>query len=160
PARRIVRQRRSAVDMDGHTSLGRDAFYRMLLRTVPACAPIPFASLPWRPCVHLGLFVHRVEGLEPGLFVLVRDPQASPVLRESMHQHFAWAAPQGCPPELPLYQLSQVDCRALAAGVSCGQEIASDGVYAAAMLAAFQEPLQHLGPWFYRRLHWEAGLVG
>ena len=43
---------------------------------------------------------------------------------------------------------------------SCGQQIAADGVFAAAMLAEYRAPLETLGPWFYRRLHWEAGVVG
>jgi hypothetical protein len=28
------------------------------------------------------------------------------------------------------------------------------------MLAEYRSSLETLGPWFYRRLHWEAGLVG
>ena len=28
------------------------------------------------------------------------------------------------------------------------------------MLAEYRAPLETLGPWFYRRLHWEAGVVG
>ena len=48
----------------------------------------------------------------------------------------------------------------MAAQTSCGQEIAADGVFAAAMLAEYRAPLETFGPWFYRRLHWEAGVVG
>jgi len=43
---------------------------------------------------------------------------------------------------------------------SCGQAIAADGVFAAAMLADYRDPLARYGAWFYRRLHWEAGAVG
>ena len=39
-------------------------------------------------------------------------------------------------------------------------EIASDGVFAAAMLTDYRESLEAFGPWFYRRLYWETGLVG
>jgi hypothetical protein len=44
--------------------------------------------------------------------------------------------------------------------VSCGQEIASHGVFALGMLAQYRERLRRHGPWFYRRLHWEAGVIG
>jgi hypothetical protein len=33
-------------------------------------------------------------------------------------------------------------------------------VFAAAMLADYRGPIEAFGPWFYRRLHWEAGAVG
>jgi SagB-type dehydrogenase family enzyme len=35
PAQQIIRQRRSAVDMDGRTSLSRETFYRMMARVSP-----------------------------------------------------------------------------------------------------------------------------
>lgn len=72
--RRILRQRRSAVAMDGRGSIGRNAFYEMLRRTLPQPERPPFGTLPWRPMAHLVLFVHRVNGLVPGLYILVRDP--------------------------------------------------------------------------------------
>jgi hypothetical protein len=28
------------------------------------------------------------------------------------------------------------------------------------MIAAFEESLQRFGPWFYRRLYWECGIIG
>jgi SagB-type dehydrogenase family enzyme len=158
PARQVIRQRRSAVDLDGRTRIGAAAFYRMLSRLLPG--GLPFGALPWRPSVHLGLFVHRVDGMEPGLYVLVRDPEARTLLQEAMRSDFAWRKPEGCPEATPLFSLRPGDVRGTAAGVSCGQDIASDGAFAAAMLARFEEPLAEHGAWFYRRLHWEAGAIG
>ena len=40
------------------------------------------------------------------------------------------------------------------------QDIAADGCFAIAMLGEFRDSLANDGPWFYRALHWEAGLVG
>jgi hypothetical protein len=68
--------------------------------------------------------------------------------------------PDECPASLPLFLLEAGDARPIAAQTSCGQDIASDGVFATAMLADFRAPIETLGPWFYRRLHWEAGAVG
>jgi hypothetical protein len=45
-------------------------------------------------------------------------------------------------------------------GLSEGLEIASDGVFAAAMLAEMRPSLENLGAWFYRALFWETGLIG
>ena len=73
---------------------------------------------------------------------------------------FAWTAPEGIPPSLPFFLLEAGDARRVAAQTSCGQAIAADGVFAAAMLAEYRAPIETFGSWFYRRLHWEAGVVG
>ena len=158
PARRIIRQRRSAVAMDGITRIDRETFYPMLARTLPGHPP--FDALPWQPAIHLALFVHRVDGLAAGLYLLVRDPEQEAALRDTMDPAFVWQRPAGCPPSLSLFLLRAGDYRAVAQSVSCGQEIASHGVFALGMLAQYRERLRRHGPWFYRRLHWEAGAVG
>lgn len=159
-ARQIIRQRRSAVAMDGQTGLDRETFYCMLARVLPRPDRLPFSSLPWKPAIHLVLFVHRVDRLGPGIFCLVRDPEALKTLKGAMHSKFAWSRPAGCPDALPLYRLSPVDCRNEAQNVSCHQAIAADGAFALAMLAEFEPGLKKWGGWFYKRLHWEAGAIG
>jgi SagB-type dehydrogenase family enzyme len=158
--RALVHQRRSAVDMDGRTGILLEDFVQSLARTLPGPGQVPFSSLPWRPHIHLLVFVHRVQDLDPGLYLLVRDPAAY----DNLHAHLApeapWSRPASCPPDFPLYLLAEGDVRNTAAGVSCGQAIAADGVYAVAMLAEFEQALETRGASFYKRLHWEAGLVG
>ena len=51
-------------------------------------------------------------------------------------------------------------CAGVAQETSCDQAIAADGVLAVAMLAEYRPFLEAFGPWFYRRLHWESGLIG
>ena len=158
--RPILHQRRSAVAFDGRTGLARDAFFQILLKCLPGRGQIPFASVPWRPRVDLLLFVHRVEGVPPGLYILLRDPGRKETLRGLMAPAFVWTPTEGSPPSLPLYLLEAGDARRVAAQTSCGQAIAADGVFAAAMLAEYRAPIETFGSWFYRRLHWEAGVVG
>ncbi len=159
--RRLIHQRRSAVEMDGSTSIGRDDFFALLAGTVPGEGRVPFAAFPWRPRLHLALFVHRVDGLAPGLYALVRGGgEALESLREAMDDELRWERPAGCPEGLSLYLLKEGDCRALAADLSCSQSIASQGAFACAMLSEFETSLAELGPWFYRRLYWEAGAIG
>jgi nitroreductase len=160
PLRQIIRQRRSAVAMDGQGSMGRDAFYGILRRTGAGPGHIPFNTLPWRPLVHLMLFVHRVEGLAPGLYALVRNPGYRQVLQGAMKDEFDWERPSSSPSDLELYRLAEGHVRAVARQLSCQQAIASDGCFSLAMLTEFEEPLQHYGPWFYRRLFWECGMIG
>lgn len=122
-AGQIIRQRRSLLACDGKTSIPAERFYRMLSRVMP----VPWDAIPWSPAIHFGLFVHRVEGIEPGLYAMARDPGKVEKLRQSMHAHFAWEAPPGCPEGLPLYLLERGDARQLATQVSCRQEIAGEG---------------------------------
>lgn len=159
-AGKIIRQRRSALAMDGVTSLPRDAFYSMLAKSLPLAGNIPWDATDWAGLVHLGLFVHRVQGLKPGLYALVRDPAKLDLLKRQMRPEFRWIPAPACPADLPLYLLKEEDCRATAAGVSCGQDIAGDGAFSLAMLAELKPALENYGAHFYRNLFWEAGMIG
>ncbi len=158
--RRLIRQRRSAVAMDGQTHIGREACYRMMAQTLPGLNAVPFGMLPWRPRVSLAVFVHRVTGLEPGLYLLVRDRMHLAGLRSALKPAFAWRSSTGCPTDLPFYQLQTGDMRRIAQRVSCDQEIAADGCFSLGMVAEFEQPLAELGAWFYPRLFWECGMIG
>jgi SagB-type dehydrogenase family enzyme len=158
--RQIIRQRRSAVAMDGRGGIEHDAFFKILLKTVASSDRFPFNALPWRSRVHLVLFVHRVQGLEPGVYALVREPGQKEALQAAMKEEFAWQKPAACPEGLDLFRLAAGDARAVARQLSCQQAIASEGCFSLGMVAQFEEPLERLGPWFYRRLYWECGAIG
>lgn len=158
--RRIIRQRRSAVDMDGRTGITRGAFYQILLKTLAGPDQVPFRTLTWTPRVHLALFVHRVQDVEPGLYLLVRNPDSLPALRAALRPDFAWEKPRECPEHLGLYRLLTADARSAAQRLSCHQAIAADGCFSLGMLAEFDAPLGEYGPWFYPRLFWECGVIG
>ena len=158
-AREVLLSRRSAVAFDrGAPPLPLDDFLRMMDRLLPRAAP-PWDALFWPPAIHLAIFVHRVAGLAPGLYALVREPGALGDLRAAMRKDFAWE-PAGPAGDLPLYLLAGGDTRDLAAYLSCGQAIAGDGTFSVGMLARFAGPVARHGQWFYRCLFWEAGAVG
>jgi len=161
-AEKVILGRRSAQSMDGSTAISAATLFRMLGRLVPTRdgRAVPWDALPWRSRIHLGLFVHRVTGLASGLYALVRDPEQVEPLRKAMRCDFLWQRPPGCPSGLPMYLLQAGDCRALAASLSCGQDIAADGAFSLGMIADYMGSLVRHGPAFYRSLFWEAGLVG
>ena len=158
--RQVIRQRRSAVAMDKVTRITRDEFYRMLSRTLPVPGAVPFGTLPWKPHIHLAIFVHRVDDLPSGLYVLVRDSAQQAALERTLTKAGRWRRPAGCPAQLELYCLIEGDTQQAARQVSCFQDIASDGCFSLGMLAEYAEPLRQYGPWFYPRLFWEAGAIG
>lgn len=165
-AGRLIRRRRSAVALDGRTSIPAARFFAMLDRVMPrperppSLRPMPWDAVPWEPTIHLLLFVHRVEGLAPGLYLLSRDSARTEALKKAAHPRFAWTSPPGCPPDLPLFLLEEGDAQRLAAQVSCGQDIAGAGAFSLGMVAEFEATIRRRGPWFYRRLFWESGLLG
>ena len=128
----------------------------MLLRAMPADAP-PWDALWWSPRIHLALFVHRVDGVEPGLYLLARDAAALDRLRAACGREFLWDQVHQA---LPLFLLARGDCRALARRLSCHQDIAADGFFSLGMIAEFDASVEEFGPSFYRHLFWEAGVVG
>ena len=158
-ARKIIFQRRSCLSLDGTSTISREMFLHLLARTLPGSHP-PWDALFWRPRIHLLLFVHRVVGLRPGVYVLVRDVNKIDMLKSAFRAEFLWKPPAGVSAELPLFLLLETDCRKVARAVSCHQEIAADGFFSLGMIAEFAEPIQRHGAWFYRNLFWEAGVIG
>lgn len=159
-ARTIFRQRRSAVALDGVTGITKDAFFRILAATMPEPSRVPFAAFSHEPAIHPVLFVHRVEGLSPGLYVLPRALGAEAKLRAAMRDSFRFEAVPDAPPSLPLRLLETGDVKNGASFIACQQAIAADGAFAVGMLAEFEPRLTEHGAWFYRTMHHEAGALG
>jgi len=172
-ARALARQRRSCVAVDpAGPALPRDAFDRMLAALQPAARP-PWDALDGAPSVHLALFVHRVEGLAPGLYLLPRGPGALSRLRAAFRAErrdvqraerrdaFEWEPVERSGGGAgALVRLAAGDCRDLAARLSCGQDIAGDGAFAVAMVAELARACEARGAHAWRELHWEAGAIG
>lgn len=155
----LIRQRRSAQRMDHETGLSRPAFERLLARTLPAPA-LPQAVLAGPPALNLLVFVHRVADLDPGLYGLIRVPQRRDAFRAACGAaDLAWQDLDDT--GLPLVRLrAPRDVRRLASGLCCRQGIAGRGAFSVGMIADLDAVLAAEGAWAYRRLYWEAGLIG
>jgi SagB-type dehydrogenase family enzyme len=152
----LLLQRRSAVALDGRSPIDAERFFALLSRVMPG-EGAPWDAMWWTARIHLALFVHRVDGVEPGLYLLPRRPEAAVALRAAIGRDFLW---EPASDTLPLIRLARGDCRRLAARVSCDQDIAADGFFSLGMLADFDASLEEFGPFFYRQLFWESGVVG
>jgi SagB-type dehydrogenase family enzyme len=160
PAATLIRQRRSCLGLDGRTGMEASTLYRMLDCLLPRAGVPPWDGLPWPPQLDLALFVHRVRGLEPGLYLFERVAGRHEERRQAFAARFTWRRVAGCPEHLPLYRLATGDLRALAGRVSCHQDIAADGAFSLGMLAWYEQGIRERGAWWYRRLFWEAGVLG
>ena len=155
-AARLIRQRRSAVAFDGETRISQHQFTAVLDKTLPrkGCAPFDFGLGPVR--VHLLLFVHRVTGLAPGLYMFVRDHRDLALLKSSCQPEFLWKQADN---DVPLYLLSEGWLMRETTAVSCQQPIAGDSSFSLGMIARFRSTIEE-NPSLYRHLFWETGMIG
>jgi SagB-type dehydrogenase family enzyme len=159
-AGQLIRQRRSAVEFDGVTSISRETFLAILDTTLPRTSAPPFDAWPFPPRVHLVLFVHRVTGLDSGMYLWLRAPADADSFRKAFGANLRWEAVTDSAVTVSLYRLGRGDLRDFAQTLSCHQGIAAEGAFSLGMLARFEPVLRERGAAAYRELFWEAGMIG
>lgn len=141
-----IRGRRSAVDMDGETAMPKE-HVQVIVRSATLGFAADFQGVDqvsqegrWKAAshehlIHLYLYVHRVDGLEPGLYFFNRF-------------------------ESSLIPLLLADQKEMAMSTSCFQDIAGDGAFSVSMIADFATGYELYGDRCYRLAHYEAGYIG
>lgn len=155
----IIRQRRSALAFDRKTGCAKEELFAMLDKCIPRSRCAPFDAALGEISVHLLLFIHRVKGLTPGLYFLLRKAEDLEEIKRSCNPGLRWERVGEAPEGLLLYLLDKGDFTRRAVLAGCEQEIAGDGVFSAAMIGRFSDLIEH-EPWRYRLSHWEAGMIG
>lgn len=146
----IILGRRSAQRYDRNYTMPLECFARILDISRPRSS----SSLD------LILFVHSVEGVEPGLYALPRyDADAQANLKSALDPAFLWEPLAVLPDVIPLRRLVLADCRKVVRALTCHQAIAADACMTLCLLSDFAAPIES-NPWRYRALHWEAGRLG
>jgi SagB-type dehydrogenase family enzyme len=152
----IIRRRRSATAFDRSGAISRRRFLAVLDKTLPRNECAPFDVQLSEPCIHLLLFVHRVEGLAAGLYFLCRNPDHLDSLKRLSQPDFLWRRIEE---DLPLFCLQEGNFRQQAMLVSCHQDIAGHSAFSLGMIARFRDIVAG-EPYRYRHLFWETGMVG
>ena len=155
-AARIIRQRRSASAFDPDRSMDASVLEAILDKTLPRVDCAPFDAGIGPPAIDLVLFVHRVDGLPPGLYALDRGADAPGLFKAALKTDFAW---EPVSDRLPLFLLEPGDRRHTAINLSCHQPIAGFGVFSLSMVARLEDSIKQ-APYRYRHLFWEAGMIG
>ncbi|BCK87089.1 hypothetical protein MIZ01_0859 [Sideroxyarcus emersonii] len=151
----VILRRRSAQAFDGRSTMPAGVFRRLLTALLPGGSPA-WKLWPHPARVHPLLLVHRVEGIEPGLYALPRTAAAKGMLQSVLRDTFSW---QPADPGLPLFQLVAARTGKTARTLCCHQAIAAEGAVTFMLLAEFAGPVA-ADPAGYRHLHWEAGMLG
>ena len=153
----LLRQRRSAQRFDRAATQPLPSFLRILAALLrPGCVPEDVWGLA--PEIQPVVFVHRVDGITPGSYALLRPGHAGPIQSHSPSGE-RWPKPSGCPDGIPLVRLVAGDSSAALRQVCCGQELARACTFGVAFMAELGPAVQR-DPANYRRLHQEAGLLG
>ena len=159
----LLRRRRSAYFMRAGISISLGAFGEMLDATLQRGTLAPWRGWADQPKAHLLIFVHRVEGLSPGLYLLERNADHGRRLRDAISKDMIWGPAPGLDEvgfgHLRLSLLRRGNCESMARAVSCQQEIAGDGVFSLGMLCDFSAVVDADAS-AYRRLFWECGVIG
>lgn len=158
-AESVIRQRRSAQNYDGKTSITRKNFFAILDKTIPRSHSAPFDLEQGEISVHLLIFVHRVVDLDSGLYFLIRNENDLADIKHNCHPYFFWERVHDAPQMLPLFLLQKGDFRREAIFASCQQDIAGNGAFSVGMIAKFKDNIEKY-PFLYRRLFWETGMIG
>jgi SagB-type dehydrogenase family enzyme len=128
----VVRTRRSALDFRG----GDETISFAHLATILSTTKEPFfADFATARFVQLYLYVHRVEGLAPGVYRY-------------------W------PEHAELEKIKEGDQRLAAASLSLGQDLAGNACVAFSLIGDFESAARSYGDRGYRYVHFEAGAIG
>lgn len=145
PAHTIVRTRRSAVEMDGALRISLARLSRILIDSSRGFGSTYGRALAFDSCkpdvnevrffIHIILYVHRVDGIAPGVYYFNRQT-------------------------LDLTCMNETNVQVFAKFSSCMQDIASDGVFSVSLVADMQSAMECFGERAYRYVHQEAGFIG
>ena len=128
----VARMRRSALDFVG----GMQSISLTQLSVMLAVTSRPLlADFAGARFIQLYLYVHRIDGLEPGVYRL-------------------W------PERAELEQIKSGDQRVAAAGLSLGQDLAGNACVAFSMIGDIERAVRAHADRGYRYVHFEAGAIG
>jgi len=147
-AKDVVLKRRSAQMMNENDCTISKKEFETIIGSVKSSAS----------AVHLVIFVHSVEELDSGLYILVRNKEHKEQLQSLLKEDFLWDKVDTNAGEL--YKLQNGDFKFLAKAISCNQDIAKDGAFSLGMLCEFMNQLETYGPSKYKQLYWECGAIG
>ena len=155
-AAEIIRKRRSATSFDSSAGINRNQFLSILDKTLARGNCSPFDAGLMDPSIHLLIFLHKVEGMTPGLYFFFRNDTDIGTIRQISRSDFMWKRAEE---DFPLFLLKEGNYRKDAMMISCHQEIAGYSAFSLGMIAKFKDIIAG-EPYRYRHLFWEAGMIG
>jgi hypothetical protein len=161
PAADVILRRRSAQRFDSRHFIEQDAFFGLLAALTPR-GLAHSSVLAGSHRIDLVLLVHRVRGLDSGVYLLNRALDGAASLTTRLGTQFDVKPVAAAPAGLDLRFIASVEAHPLARfarALHCHQEIAAQACFVVAIVAEFDAAIKQ-GTAAYRALHREAGLLG
>jgi len=150
-AKDVILKRRSAQMMNAdNAEISKEQFYAML-------DSVQHDIMGHENFVSFAIFVHKVEGLDSGLYLFSRNSRHLNELKGLMKESFRFEKMQE---NQELYLLQKGDFSVIAKNLSCNQDIAKDGAFSLAMLCEFSSVINSYGAYMYKELYYECGSIG
>jgi SagB-type dehydrogenase family enzyme len=162
PSVETILGRRSAQQFDPNGPILSSAALQRILRATLPEAQFPWGSIVAKPRIHFALFILRVEGLQPGIYLFPRTAGFTRPGPSIPGSPLAETDPTW-PADLPIILLAPFDVDTLSERTRellCRQDLAGKSMFAVAMLGEFDAALAEDGGHGYRSLHHEAGVLG
>jgi len=110
--------------------------------------------------INFVIMIHRVEGVEPGIYMLPSSSANINALRSACTKWPEWTAMSKFGGDnIPMYQLKVANVQKATQTLCCQQAIASECAFALGFLADFDQNIDQLGASSYRHLYWQAGML-
>ncbi len=148
-SKQIVLKRRSAQIMNKDDSKISKKQFEILLASILTKKDNP---------ISLVLFVHNVENLSSGLYILLGNSYYETDLKACLKDTFVWEKVQSKVNDL--YLLQNGDFKYTAKTISCNQDIASQSAFSLGMLVQFDKQIRKYGAHRYKELYWNCGAIG
>lgn len=153
-ATQVIKQRRSAQAYEGAWEMSKDDFSQLMSSLMPAATDL----IPAKAQVHMLCFVHAVEGMQPGIYLLPRTPEALALFKTNITRWSDWEAYE-LDDGTCLQRLKVANTRKAIAQLGCHQSIAANSAVTLVMLSEFNQ-LSENSSLLYPALFQEAGILG
>jgi len=110
--------------------------------------------------INFVMMIHRVEGIEPGIYILPSHSTNMNALRSACTKWPEWTAmSEFGAGKISMYQLKVANVQKAAQTLCCQQAIASECALVLGFLTDFDQSIDQLGTSSYRHLYWQAGML-
>ena len=157
-AGQLIQHRRSAQAFDPDSYLPYEQFLHLLTLLETTGNSSDF-DLIMTGEIHFILWIHRVQEMTPGLYLIGHEKNIDSALQSSLNPEFEWAPIYDAKLTVPLWRLGSLDNPQLAKKIHCHQSIASDAMLLIGCISDFSSAIDR-SSWNYRGLHWKCGMLG
>lgn len=154
--RRRVQSFEQSTQFDKTYIMPYETFEQILQSLVTTLLHLRYEWLPWRESLQFAIFIHRVAGIKPGLYVLFLNDKQMTSFRSQCKIKFKW---KETIPRYRLFLLYEAPLDEMISDICIADPFIKDSCLTMSFVTSFKPFISTYGVSMYQRLFWEAGLV-